>query len=250
MPTGEKRFLEMPEVYDKMAPYLVPGYDFLQDTVYGIINFESNKAFTFVDLGAGSGIQIEKILTRFPRAKAVYIDSSAPFMEIAKKRLAHFSSRVRYINKSIEADWHMEIDEKPELILSMSAIHHLKPNEKERLCKIAYEMLLPNGWFINIDEMKGRNETAYRNAMIFWAEYVEKAKDRIPGELREYYDEWNKYFNRWKKRNIENMNVPKVKGDDIHEPFETQLVYLERAGFRNVDLFVKYHLWCVIGGQK
>jgi tRNA (cmo5U34)-methyltransferase len=77
----------MPKVFDKMAPYLVPQYDFLQETVYDIINFEEDKEFVIVDIRAGSGIQIEKILTRFPNSKAVYVDSSIPFTDIAKKRL-------------------------------------------------------------------------------------------------------------------------------------------------------------------
>jgi len=250
MQTEANRFLEMPKVFDKMAPFLVPQYDFLQETVYDIINFEREKEFSFIDIGAGSGIQIEKILTRFPNSKAVYIDSSVPFAEIAKKRLECFPDRVHYINKNIESDWRLEISEKPELIISMSAIHHLEPDEKKRFYKTANELLSPDGWFINIDEMKSKNEIAYKNTMIFWAKYVENAKNVIPGELNEYYDEWKKHFNGWKKRNIDNMDTPKVKGDDIHEPFEVQLGYLERAGFRNVDLFVKYHLWCVIGGQK
>lgn len=250
MQTEKNRFLEMPKVFDKMAPYLVPQYDFLQNTIYDIINFENNKDFSFVDLGAGSGIQIDKILTKFPKSKAVYVDSSAPFTEVAKKRLECFTDRVNYVNKNMVSDWYSEIDEKPELIISMSAIHHLEPNEKEMLYKTAHEILLPNGWFINIDEMKSKNEIAYINSMLYWTKYVENAKKIIPSELDEYYEEWKKHFNGWKKRNIDNINIPKVKGDDIHESFEAQLGYLERAGFRNIDLFVKFHLWCVIGGQK
>lgn len=250
MQTEANRFLEMPEVFDKMAPYLVPQYNFLQDTAYDIINFERDKEFSFIDIGAGSGIQIEKILTKFPNSKAVYVDSSVPFTEIAKKRLECFSDRVHYINKYIESDWHSEINEQPELIISMSAIHHLEPNVKKRFYKTANELLHPDGWFINIDEMKSKNETAYKNSMLFWVKYVENAKNVIQGELIDYYDEWKKHFNGWRKRNINNIDIPKVKGDDIHESFDVQLEYLEKAGFRNVDLFVKFHLWCVIGGQK
>ncbi|MCP4130079.1 MAG: hypothetical protein GY754_03580 [bacterium] len=48
----------------------------------------------------------------------------------------------------------------------------------------------------------------------------------------------------------DDINIPKVKGDDIHETAEVQLDYLRNAGFENIDLYVKYHLWCIIGGQK
>jgi hypothetical protein len=41
-----------------------------------------------------------------------------------------------------------------------------------------------------------------------------------------------------------------VKGDDLHELFTLQMQWLKAAGFANVDVFVKYHLWCAVGGQK
>ena len=240
----------MSEVFDKMAPYLVPHYDFLQNTIYEIIGFESDKSFSFIDLGAGSGILIEKLLIRFPNSRAVYIDSSVPFSEVAKKRLERFSDRIQYVHKSMESDWYTDINENPDLIVSMSAIHHLEPDEKKALYRTVNQILSQDGWFINIDEMKSLNHNAYKKSMLFWSKYVKDAKSRIPAELHGHYDEWNKHFNGWKRRNIDNVDTPKVKGDDIHEPFDVQLKYLENAGFQNVDLFVKYHLWCAIGGQK
>lgn len=250
MQIDKERFFKMPDVFDKMAPYLVPQYNFLQDSIYEIINYEKDKMFTFIDLGAGSGIQIEKILNRFPNSKAIYIDSSIPFTELAKTRLRHFYNRVQYINKSLESNWVSEINDMPDLVFSMSAIHHLEPDEKELLYKTVNEVLLPDGWFLNIDEMKSHDINAYKNSMIFWSKYVQKAINVIPHELNEYYIEWNKHFDNWRKRNIENINIPKEKGDDIHETYEIQLNYLKNAGFKNIDLYVKYQLWCVIGGQK
>jgi hypothetical protein len=39
---------------------------------------------------------------------------------------------------------------------------------------------------------------------------------------------------------------PKKKGDDLHESFIDQVNWLKEFGYKNADLFVKYHLWCVI----
>ena len=57
-------------------------------------------------------------------------------------------------------------------------------------------------------------------------------------------------FDNWKVRNLDNIDVPKTKGDDIHETFTEQINWLNEIGYVNVDLFIKYHLWCLIGGQK
>ena len=53
-----------------------------------------------------------------------------------------------------------------------------------------------------------------------------------------------------KKRNVDNFDVPKTEGDDVHTSFLAQMEMLERVGFIDVDLYVKYHLWCIIGGRK
>ena len=65
-----------------------------------------------------------------------------------------------------------------------------------------------------------------------------------------YYEKFKMHFDNWTVRNVDNVDVPKVKGDDIHQDFMTQLAWLRESGFVNVDVFVKYHLWCAIGGQK
>jgi phospholipid N-methyltransferase len=250
MPNDEERFLEMPVVFDKMVPYLVPQYAFLQESVFDIIRFERDKRFCFLDLGGGSGIQIERVLKRFPNADAVYLDSSRPFMELAKRRLASYEGRVSFVNMTFESNWAEYLKTQPSLVLSMSAIHHLEPEGKQRLYQNVFDILESDGWFINIDEMRSQDDQAYKNAMVFWANYVEEAVDHVPISLAKYYDGWLQFFQRWKARNIQHFGEPKLPGDDIHETPEAQIRYLEQVGFKNVDQFIKYHLWSVIGGQK
>ena len=55
------RFLNMADVYDRMAPILVPGYDFLQDELLRFLCVGSWKHPEVVDLGAGSGRLLEKV---------------------------------------------------------------------------------------------------------------------------------------------------------------------------------------------
>lgn len=57
-------------------------------------------------------------------------------------------------------------------------------------------------------------------------------------------------FNNWKKRNVENIDLPKQEGDDNHESFLVQLNWLKEIGFKDTDLFCKLFLWCMIGGKK
>ena len=247
---AKDRFFTMAETYDKMAPMMVPQYDLLQNEVFNILGFDSNKKFIAIDLGAGSGIFLEKVLSIYPNAICYWIDYSLDFLKVAQTRLERFKGRVIYIHSALEKNWETELEFKPDLIFSMSAIHHLENFEKKELYKKCFQLLNENGWFFNADEMKTMYKEPYKNSLIYWANYVTASKVIVPVELKPYYDKWNSHFDNWKLRNIDNFSLPKYKGDDLHENFIDQLNWLSDAGFKNQDIFVKYHLWNLIGGQK
>ena len=86
-----------------------------------------------VDLGGGSGRLLERVLERFANAQAVLVDQSAAFLAIAERRLARFGERVTLIEKRLQDDWRAELPATPDALVSMSAIHHLEPAEKQAL---------------------------------------------------------------------------------------------------------------------
>ena len=53
----------------------------------------------------------------------------------------------------------------------------------------------------------------------------------IPNDLNDDYEMVMEKFNGLKKRNVENIDKPKVEGDDIHESFLVQLEWLTDVGF-------------------
>ncbi|MDY6959009.1 MAG: class I SAM-dependent methyltransferase, partial [Halobacteriota archaeon] len=250
----DQRFFKMAETYDKMAQLLVPKYDLLQDETLKIASFEGVTDPTVVDLGAGSGILLEKVLTRYPDAKCYWIDFSDDFLKIAKERLSRFGERIEFILSPIEEDWEREIENGEgkgvDAIFSMSAIHHLESAEKKRLYRRCFEILNRSGWFFNIDEMKTIYNDAQLKSLYFWIEHVEGARGGVPGDMNHHYQRWNDHFQNWKRRNVDEIDQPKKKGDDIHDSFLKQIGWLKEIGFANVDLYIKYHLWSVIGGQK
>ncbi len=246
----KERFFTMADSYNKMAQKLVPKYDFLQNEVFNIIEFNQKQKIVLVDLGAGSGIFIEKFLKRYPGSTAFWIDYSEDFLKVAQNRLSKFTGKVNYILSSLEENWENYINIEPDIIFSMSAIHHLNTDEKKELYKKCYNILKVKGWFINIDETKTIFNEAYKNSLHFWAKYVDAQKNNIKNDDIEYYLKWIGYFNNWKERNIENINLPKQKGDDLHENFVNQVKWLHEIGFKNTDVYIKYHLWSIIGGQK
>src|SRR4051794_34806791 len=114
MPQLDKdRFFNMAECYDRMAAHLVPHYDSMQNEVVHLLALPSEPKL-IVDLGAGSGIFLEKILTRFPEAKAVWIDYSPDFQRVAERRLAPFNGRVQFIASSLEDNWEQHLPISPD----------------------------------------------------------------------------------------------------------------------------------------
>lgn len=244
-----QRFLAMADDYDRMAPLLVPMYDWLQQEMLRLLRVEE-LAGRLLDLGAGSGRFLERALKRNPALHGVWVDASPAFLAVAQRRLAPMADRMTYLLSTLEDPWEDQLGGPVQAITSMSAIHHLESDDKRALYQRCHAALAPGGWFLNCDEMMTLTREAYLNSLHFWVEHVDAARERLtPAELPAY-DRWAAHFARWKSRNIDHAADPKQKGDDLHEPFLTQVDWLREIGFGGADLFVKYHLWCVIGGQK
>lgn len=242
--------MKMADAYDKMCMKLVPGYNFLQGTLIDFLKFEDIKEVVLLDLGAGSGIFIEKVLKEFEDSKCYYLDYSDDFMYIAKERLEKYDERVKFIKSDFCTVEESEIKERPNVITSSSAIHHLSNENKRKLYEKCYNTLQDDGWFFNIDEMKTISEDSYAKSLYYWAYHVNKQKSHISNEEMDSYYKWMDQFDNWKKRNLDNYDKPKKEGDDIHESFSVQLNWLKEIGFMETDIFSKHFLWCLIGGKK
>jgi tRNA (cmo5U34)-methyltransferase len=251
METDDKqRFALMAEDYDQVAPLLVPMYDFVQQEMIRLADLGRLSNPRIIDLGAGSGRFLEKVLAVCPQATCYWVDSSEAFLAVARRRLARYGQQVSYVLSPMEGDWKRRIGQPVDCIFSMSAIHHVEQHEKRALYAQCFDLLADGGWFINGDEMKTLDERAYRASLDFWVRHVEGRAERVPPELVENTRRWCGHFQGWKRRNIDRIDQPKTKGDDLHDPFIDQVQWLKEIGFEGVDIFVKYHLWCVIGGRR
>jgi len=246
----KNRWVPMAQCYDAMAPYLVPQYNFLQAAMIEYLDIQNLSQPVVVDLGAGSGIFLDRILSTNETAHGYWVDSSEGFLDIAQQKLAPYQDRVTFVMVTMEDAWEQQLSHSPNFIFSMSAIHHLLNEEKMELYQRCFDVLSENGWFVNIDEMKTVYDDAYFNSLLFWERHVDQSATAIPAEKKDAYHQWAGYFGKWKERNIDTFDQPKVKGDDLHELFTLQMQWFRATGFVNVDVFVKYHLWCAVGGQK
>jgi hypothetical protein len=134
----------------------------------------------------------------------------------------------------------------------MSTIHHLLSEEKKSVYQKAYLHLKDGGWFFNIDEMKTFHPQAYLNSLALWRDHVETFYASLTEEHKDYqyFKLWRPFYEGWRDRTFVDNPPPLESSVDKHESFTDQIAWLAEIGFTQVDLFVKYHLWCIIGGKK
>ncbi|MBP86609.1 MAG: hypothetical protein CMJ64_07835, partial [Planctomycetaceae bacterium] len=106
-------------------------------------------------------IPAERVLERLPRASAIIVDQSEPFLGLAERRLERFATRVTLVQARLQDDWSDGLTRQPTSIVSMSAIHHLDPHEKTRLYLQAFDCLDEQGLFVNGDKVRDSDTDKY-----------------------------------------------------------------------------------------
>lgn len=238
------------EGYDAAAPQIHPYYTAVQDEMIGLLVAQAGPAdagggFHVVDLGAGSGRLVEKILAAIPQATATLVDQSEPFLAIAERRLAPFAARVSFVLSRLEADWDQKLPQRPAAIVSTSAIHHLEPHEKQALYQQVCGALPAGGMFLNGDEVRPESDSEYKATMERWADFMRAgmASGAIPAGFHPAAQGWI-------ERNVTRFGAPKKNGDDCHETAAAQLGYFRAAGFQVADVAWTRELWAVLRGVK
>lgn len=237
------------EGYDAAAPQIHPYYTAVQDEMIRLLVAQAGPAevgdFHVVDLGAGSGRLVEKILTAIPQATATLVDQSEPFLAIAERRLAPFVARVNFVVSRLEGDWDKKLPKQAAVIVSTSAIHHLEPHEKNSLYQAVFNALPAGGLFLNGDEVRPESDAEYKATMERWASFMRAgmASGAIPAGF-------HPAANGWIERNVTRFGEPKKNGDDCHETGAAQLDYFRAAGFSLADIPWSRELWSVLRGVK
>src|SRR5262249_50260140 len=125
-----------------------------------------DASISVLDLGAGFGAVSERVLDRYPRATVTCVDGSETMVAQAAKRLHPYRARVKVLKADLaERSWsrvleplagspgqigrggHVTFD----AVVSAIAIHHLSHQRKQELCREVFQLLVPNGIFLNND---------------------------------------------------------------------------------------------------
>ncbi len=240
--------------YDVAAEHVHPHYRELQEVILDALPLATAidadpptppAQDWVIDLGGGSGRLAERILERFPNASVGIVDQSEAFLELAREKLSRFGERVAFWQAPLQSDWPRDLPSAPRAIVSMSAIHHLDPVEKQRLYQQCADCLAPGGALMNGDEVRPVSDEDYLAECRAWSQHVRRKIDAglIPEAMQ------SAWFG-WEARNIGQFGTPRVSGDDCHETATTQLEYFAQAGLSDNRVLWQKELWTVLFGRK
>jgi len=167
-------------------------------------NFDSEKNYSILDLGAGTGITSGVIKNELPNAELTLVDFSRQMMAGAKKRLG---KTVKYIFGDYAK---LKFHKKYNIIVSVVSIHHQNHRGKKLLFKKIYSSLKPGGIFIFGDLMSYKDPAmAALNFARHLHHLVEKSTDE------KTLKEWAHHY---------------CEVNDL-APIEDQIAWLEAVGF-------------------
>ncbi len=211
--------------YDNFVKKVVPGYEEMHKAVMDLLKYEEGDKLNILDLGIGTGKTAKAILDKFPNVMIVGYDISPNMISLAKKHLAIYGSRVKFIEGDIKTSI---FNEKYDLCVSVLAIHHLNLREKGELYKKIFLALRNKGFFVNGDVIKQETDAEENKVRIDFDKFVIK--------------------NLGKKEGLEKIEL--FKREDLPDRLSDQIKLLREAGFSKSGNTWNYSIYSVFFAQK
>jgi SAM-dependent methyltransferase len=201
---------------------------------------DGDRLRNFLDLGCGDGLLSAAILDEHPQVRGVLVDLSESALTPARQRLQMHKGRVEFVVADYaQPGWTRAIanDGPFDAVVSAFAAHHLPDPRKRELYGEIFDLLTPDGTFINIEHVASATrwtESIWEDYMIdaIFGQELKASPGKSRAEVaREYY-----------------ARVTQNAG--ILAPLEVQCDWLREIGFENVDCYLKVLELALFGGQK
>lgn len=128
---------------------LVPFYDHIENSISVSLRHAPASPIRVLDLGCGTGLELERLFRCFPHAEVTGYDLSAGMLDNLQKRLA---GRLAQLNLRQESYMDRDFGRGAyDLVLSTYSLHHFPPAQKRCLYRSVARALAGGGCFINGD---------------------------------------------------------------------------------------------------
>ncbi|MDN5769285.1 MAG: class I SAM-dependent methyltransferase [Microlunatus sp.] len=113
------------------------------------------ESFVALDLACGPGSVSQRLLARFPGARAVAVDMDPVMLALGQGALGTLGGRLRWIESDLASpDWLKVLGETQfDVVLSTTSLHWLWPDTLDRVYHDLARLLPPGGVFLNGDHL-------------------------------------------------------------------------------------------------
>jgi tRNA (cmo5U34)-methyltransferase len=201
---------------------VIPGFD----DFYGVGVAElryGGASPRILDVGAGTGLYSAMLLGRYPEAKLTLIDFSGEMLEKAKDRFAGRENTEYILGDYTEYPF----AEKYDIVVSALSIHHLDAAAKKRFYARAFDLLAPDGEFLNADQIVSPSPELHERHAKLWLDFV-TGNEMTDAEI---------------ERIKQSMEL------DDPSTITEQISWLSEAGFTAADCIYQYRNFAVLYGS-
>lgn len=172
-----------------------------------------------LDIGCGTGLELEGILKRNPEAEIDVIDMSEEMLKVLKEKYKDNLCQIEIIKGS-----YLTIPFKKnhyDYVIASMTIHHFTKEEKEKLYMKIYNSLKNEGKYIEGDYYMNSKEEE-KNCLDFYYDAINKISE---GEKQLYHI-------------------------DIPFTVETEIELLKECKFKNINKQLQFGEKCILVGEK
>jgi len=210
--------------YDANRRWIIPDFTGFYAAAVGAAN-SPEQAGSILDIGAGTGLLSEMLLSAHPAATLTLMDLSEKMLGVARKRF-----RGRKGIRFLAADYRKaDLGGPFDIIASALSIHHLEKEEKRELYRHVFASLGEGGVFVNADEVAGETPEIHRANLAYWDAYLQEG--RLSGtEARAIME---------RRARLDRM-----------EKLSVQLGWMKELGFTGVETVYENRSFVVFRGRK
>lgn len=196
--------------------------------------------FVALDLGSGPGSLSQRLLERFPQARAIAVDQDPVLLAMGQGALGDLGGRLRWVDANLgDSSWREHIGvESVDVALSTTALHWLSPAQLVRLYAELGALIRADGLFLNGDHM------AYAPGMEPFTrirEAVDQREERVAEQSGA--DTWRGWWGALKAEPElaglfaeRERRHPESTHGDFDLTYDLHAAALRNAGFRSVGV--------------
>jgi SAM-dependent methyltransferase len=250
-PHGESR--EWIRRWDRQQEVYIPNreicYQFMLDALsyFDITGAGTDRPFLALDLACGTRSITQRLLARFPAARAIAVDIDPVLMRLGQDALGNLNGRLRWVEADLRrSDWIRRLPEHSfDAVLSSTAIHWFDPARMVNLYQELSLLIPPGGLFLNFDIVAASDQRIQR---YFMERRKRDENDALALGLREDWGAWwegiareTSYQPLIVERERRFKEIQSTGTNDIGVTMAEQASALYAAGFTAVDTLWQDH---------